>query len=91
MSQRPFAAAKDHVLLPFAVNISEADASLVPLLTPQALRAVVDLVPEEWLDGERGFGSAEEVRSAYVAYLSARLREPRAWVRALEEARGEPV
>jgi HipA-like protein len=91
VSQRPFAAARDHVLLPFAGNIPEADASLVPLLAPEALRAVVDLVPDEWLADERGFGSAEEVRSAYVAYLSTRLREPRAWVRALEEARGEPV
>jgi hypothetical protein len=91
VSQRPFAAARDHVLLPFAGAIPEADASLVPLLTPESLRAVVDLVPAEWLDDERGFGSAEEVRSAYVAYLSARLREPRTWVRALEEARGEPV
>jgi hypothetical protein len=91
VSQRPFAAARDHVLLPFAGAISEADASLVPLLTPESLRAVVDLVPAEWLDDERGFGSAEEVRSAYVVYLSARLREPRTRVRALEEARGEPV
>nr|MBA3704302.1 aminotransferase class I and II [Rubrobacteraceae bacterium] len=33
-----------------------------------------------------GFASADEVRSAYVAYLSTRLREPRAWVSALEEA-----
>jgi hypothetical protein len=39
----------------------------------------VDLIPDEWLADEPGFGSAEEVRSAYVAYLSARLREPRAW------------
>ena len=91
-SRRPFVAARDHVLLPFAGAIPEADAALVPHLTPEALRTVVDLVPDEWLADEPGFKSAEEVRSAYVAYLSGRLREPRAWVRALlEEARGEPV
>jgi hypothetical protein len=50
------------------------------------LRAVVDLIPDEWLNNEPGFKSTEEVRSAYVAYLSARLREPRPWVGALEEA-----
>jgi hypothetical protein len=87
-SQRPFAAARDHVLLPFADSISEADAALAPRLTLEALRSIVDMIPEEWLTEEPGFGSAEEVRSAYVAYLSTRLQAPRAWVSALEETRG---
>lgn len=85
-SQRPFAAARDHVLLPFAGSISEADADLAPLLTNDVLNAIVDLIPEQWLADEPGFGSADEVRSAYVAYLSNRLREPRTWVGALEES-----
>jgi hypothetical protein len=85
-SQRPFAAARDHVLLPFAGSIPEADAALAPRLTPEVLHSVVDLIPAEWLAEEPGFESVEEVRSAYVAYLSARLREPRGWVSALEEA-----
>jgi hypothetical protein len=84
--RRPFAAARDHVLLPFAHSIAEADAALAPQLTPEVLRDIVDLIPAEWLAGEPGFADAEEVRAAYVAYLSARLREPRDWVLALEEA-----
>jgi hypothetical protein len=87
-SRRPFAAARNHVLLPFAHSIPEADAALAPLLTPNVLRAVVDLIPAEWLADEPAFGDAEEARSAYVAYLGGRLREPRVWVRALEEAAG---
>jgi len=86
-SRRPFAAVRDHVLLPFATSISEADAALAPRLFPEVLRAIVDIIPEEWLADEPGFGSTEEVRSAYVAYLSTRLQEPRAWVSALEETR----
>lgn len=89
--RRPFADARDHVLFPFAGGIPTADADLAPLLTPEVLREVVDLIPGEWLADEPGFASAEEVRSAYVAYLTARLEEPRAWVRALEEARGRAV
>jgi hypothetical protein len=50
------------------------------------LRAIVDLIPETWLAEEPGFADTDEVRAAYVAYLGGRLREPRAWVRALEEA-----
>ena len=85
-SRRPFAAVRDHVLLPFAESISEADAALALRLAPEMLRSIVDMIPEEWLADESGFGSVEQVRSAYVTYLSARLREPRAWVSALEEA-----
>jgi len=85
-SRRPFAAIRDHVLLPFADSIPEADAALAPRLTLEVLRSVVDLIPTEWLADEPGFGSVEEARSAYVAYLSARLQEPRARVSALEEA-----
>src|SRR3954447_13693951 len=79
-SRRPFAAARHHVLLPFANSIPEADAALAPRLIPGVLRAIVDLIPAEWLAGEPGFADAEEVRAAYVAYLSTRLREPRDWV-----------
>ena len=42
--------------------------------------------PRDWLAEEPGFADTEEVRTAYVAYLGGRLREPRAWVHALEEA-----
>ena len=84
-SRRPFAAVRDHVLLPFAGSISEADAALSPQLTLEVLCSIVDMIPEEWLADEPGFGSIEEVRSAYVAYLNARLQEPRIWVGALEE------
>jgi len=84
--RRPFAAARDHVLLPFTGSILEADAALAPRLTPGELRAIVDLIPTQWLTDEPGFAGAEEVRSAYLTYLDARLREPRGWVGALEEA-----
>src|SRR5215207_6912977 len=84
-SRRPFAAVRDHVLLPFADSISEADAALAPRLTLEVLRSIVDMIPEEWLAGESGFGSVEEVRFAYLAYLTTRLRVPRGWVSALEE------
>ena len=84
-SQRPFAGARDHVLLPFAENIRQADAELAPRLTSETIRGVLNLVPNEWLREEPGFDDPEEVRSAYIEYLSNRLEEPRAWVQALEE------
>ncbi len=86
-SQRPFAGARDHVLFPFARDIKKADARLAPLLTPDTIHGVLDLVPEEWLRGESGFDGPNEVRSAYAGYLCSRLEEPRSWVQALEDVR----
>jgi hypothetical protein len=85
-SKRPYSMARDHVLLPFADALTEADAAFTLLLTPGVLDEVVGLVPDEWLRDEPGFVDADEVRSAYVEYLSARLEEPRTWVQALGEA-----
>jgi hypothetical protein len=90
-AQRPYAAARDHVLLPHSGSAALADAVLPSLLTWEALREVVRLIPDEWLRDEPGFESPQEVRSAYVDYLSARLAEPRAWVQALEEAREQAL
>jgi HipA-like protein len=90
-AQRPYAAAQGHVLLPLSGPVAQADDALSPLLTREVLRRVVDLVPDEWLRDEPGFEGPEEVRSAYVAYLSARLAEPRAWALALEGSREQAI
>ena len=86
-SQRPYVAAREHVLLPFASTIREADASLAPMLTEGVIRDVVGLIPDGLLADEPGFNGTREVRDAYAEYLSTRLRGDRAWVDALEEAR----
>lgn len=90
VAQRPFAVARDHVLLPFARDIAGADTALAPLLTPEVLRGILNLVPDDWISSEPGFADPEEVRDAYVTYLTTRLREPRVWAHALEMTAGEP-
>lgn len=82
-----FPVIKDHVLLPVAASIVEADARLAPRLTPEALRSVVDTVPDALLDGVPPFATPADHRAAYVAHLVARLQEPRLWVETAEEAR----
>src|SRR3954463_9016981 len=45
-----FAPIREHVLLPFAGSIAEADGRLAPRLGDGALDAAVAAVPDEWLD-----------------------------------------
>ncbi|MDX6715565.1 MAG: hypothetical protein QOH30_2123 [Baekduia sp.] len=72
----------DHVLLPFAGSILEADARLAPKLDPETVAAIVAAVPDDWL-GDDPPGA----RAAYVGYLDERLTAPRAFAAEAEEAR----
>lgn len=75
---------KEHVLLPFANRLEEADAEMAPRLTADALRQIVGLIPVAWLV-DPAFASPEEQRTAYLDYLVARARGARPFV---EEAIG---
>ncbi|WP_101788883.1 HipA family kinase [Nonomuraea indica] len=77
--QRPFDAG-DHVLAPFATRLDAAAAELSAKITPELLEAVTALVPDAWLDGEPGFGSAQAVRDAYADHLLRRAHGPRQWL-----------
>jgi hypothetical protein len=75
----PFTAVRDHVLLPFASSIEEADARLAPLVTPEVLDRIVASIPAVWLGGEDP--------RVYGDYLATRLEGPRAFVTEAEHAR----
>jgi hypothetical protein len=86
-SGNPFVQVKDHVLLPFAGALREADALLSARLTPEIIRDIVALIPDSWLGGEAQFAGVEEHRRAYVEYLLARLTAPRNFVEEAINAR----
>ncbi len=74
----PFPQVKDHVLLPWASELAQADAELSSRFTPAVLRDILELVPGAWLGDAPGAR-----RAAYTGYLAARLERPRPF---LEEA-----
>lgn len=78
---------KDHVLLPYASELREADARLSEILTSKVIRDVVQVVPDSWLDGEPNFASVNEHRDAYARYLVERLGAPRRFVEEALDAR----
>jgi hypothetical protein len=73
---KPFAGIEDHVLLPCAGSVHDADERLAARLTPAVVRAAVDAVPGEWLGAEE-----------YVHYLTRRLESPRLFAMEAEGAR----
>jgi len=77
--RRPFDAIAEHVLLPFAGSIEEADERLGAQVTRELLREIAAAVPADWLDGDDP--------QVYVDYLGGRLEAPRAFVEEAERAR----
>jgi hypothetical protein len=90
-SQSPFAHVKDHVLLPFAGSIEEADETLSERVTPELIQNILGLIPDDWLNVESKFAGAREHREAYRDYLLARLASPRAFVKEAVNARSVSV
>jgi len=86
-SKSPFPQIKDHVLLPVAGDILQADRALAPLLTPGVIAASVALIPDSWLGDEPLFAGPDEHRAAYRAYLESRLQAPRGFAEEAERAR----
>ena len=79
-SRSAFPQVKDHVLLPWATRIQEADALALEILTPEVIGDIVALVPDEWLGDAAEFDSQAQQRSAYVTYFENRLSTPRTFV-----------
>ncbi|OON66024.1 HipA family kinase [Hymenobacter sp. CRA2] len=82
---RTFPQIKDHVLLPRATELAAVDAECRARLTPDIIRRIVALVPDEWL--LEPDLSADEQRQNYVRFLEYRLAASETFVQEAENAR----
>ena len=86
-SGSPFPLIKDHVLLRLAGSIEEVAAEMPERLGPQALGAVIELIPDSWLQYDPGFDSTSAQRLAYLNFFTARLRNSHVFVKEALHAR----
>ena len=83
----PFPAVRDHVLLPWADDVTGATARLGPRLGRDVLERVLGDVPDDWLADEPRFGSRGAQRAAYVEHLRQRLEASAVFTQEAERAR----
>jgi hypothetical protein len=76
-----FSQVKDHVLLPFASELEEADRQMKKMLGEALVRKVVDLVPVEWLE------SNENAREMYFQFLMNRIDHSQIFLKQAKDAR----
>ena len=66
----PFIQIKDHALLPEAGKLEETDAEFKRILTPDKIREIVSLVPDDWLQWNESPGTPQEIRDVYIEFLN---------------------
>ena len=85
-ARRPFVQIRDHVLLPAASRLDEADAFFRTVLTPERIRSIVGLIPDEWL--ENGDSESPETRrEVYAGFLETRIAASEIFVKEAQDAR----
>jgi hypothetical protein len=85
LATRPFPLIREHVLLPYAGSIADADARLAPVVSAALIEAVVGAVPGEWLTANGG--PEDTARRGYVEYLLRRLEPPRGFAEEADAGR----
>ena len=83
----PFAEVKNHVLLPRASQLAEVDAGLKTRLTPERIREVVALIPEDWLNWDDLGITNQEIRETYVRFLTERVAHSEIFIKEAQNAR----
>lgn len=84
---RSFPLVKDHVLLDRAKQLDEAAAEIKNSVTPDVVKSIVDLVPEDWLESPSDTMSPSEMRAAYTEFIVSRLAKMDVLVKEAKDAR----
>lgn len=87
-AKTPFKYVKDHVLLPRAAKLDEADQFAKEHLNDEVFREIVNLIPEDWLHWNDADESPEEIREIYFQFMKTRLENSEIFVNEAKNARG---
>jgi hypothetical protein len=86
-AQSPFALIKDHVLLPQATLLDEVNTEFKQILTEDKIRAIVDLIPADWLNWEDIDETPEAIKEVYFQFLITRLNHSEIFTKEAQNAR----
>lgn len=90
-AKSPFALIKDHVLLPKASLLEETDRAFKALLSEEKIKAIVELIPNEWLHWEDSDESPEAIRKVYFDFLTTRLAHSEIFIKEAQNARQKSI
>jgi hypothetical protein len=83
----PFVQIKDHALLRYADRLKEADAEFKQILTPEKIKEIVALIPDDWLHWSDAPGDPEHIREVYCEFMTRRVAHSEIFVKEAQDAR----
>jgi hypothetical protein len=84
---QPFTLVKDHVLLPQASELDAVNERFRKMIDGDTIRAIAELIPDEWLAADNTFATIEEHRNVYIRFLETRLANSETFVKGAQHAR----
>ena len=89
--QKPFERLGDHVMLPFATAIAEADKRIREKLTVDVIAGICNLIPDDLLSFPGLSDTPAEIRQVYRTFLTQRLQQSDKFVNHAIELHGTTV
>jgi len=83
---KPFVQVKDHVLLPWAARLEDAESELKVKLTDSVIQRITEQVPDEWLNNKEGVLPAD-AKKVYAQFLEMRIAASGVFVKEAQDAR----
>lgn len=90
---KPFPLIKNHVLLPFAGQLEQADEYCRRLLSDDRIDAILAMVPSEWLESAitDEFANGVDFREAYSFFLKQRRDKSAVFIKEANDARADII
>lgn len=86
-SVKPFIQIKDHVLLGAgAALIDEADREMRTLVTPEKIREIVSVIPDQWVSSHQVGAEPSTIRDVYSNFLINRINHASVFVNEIKNA-----
>lgn len=86
-AKTPFKYVKDHVLLPYASKLDEANDFAANALGEQIFDEIVNLIPEDWLQWTDADENPQEIRAVYSEFLKTRFANSEIFLNEAKNAR----
>lgn len=86
-SLTPFPMIKDHVLLKWADQLETVDREFKQILTPEKIREITELIPDDWLNWGEDGEAPQDLREIYYKFLTNRIAHSEIFVKEAQHAR----
>jgi hypothetical protein len=84
---RPFVQVKDHVLLPQASELEEANNFFSRQIDEDLVQHIISLIPDEWLKAESEHDTPTSMKNVYKQFLQTRIANSEIFLKEAQHAR----